>query len=130
MPKVKRSRKPPPEGWELIEPTLEELDQKMREAETESHEGKRRVEALWPIFKIHHQRSRYIFDLFYRRKAISRGIYHIYDITLQLLITCPFFRIVRVLHQRKDRRRKLDRQVEKTRLRKPLLPPLYSNQRH
>lgn len=73
MPKVKRSRKPPPEGWELIEPTLEELDQKMREAETESHEGKRRVEALWPIFKIHHQRSRYIFDLFYRRKAISRG---------------------------------------------------------
>ena len=45
----------------------------MREAETESHEGKRKVEALWPIFKIHHQRSRYIFDLFYRRKAISRG---------------------------------------------------------
>ena len=72
MPKVKRSRKPPPEGWELIEPTLEELDQKMREAETESHEGKRKCEALWPIFKIHHQRSRYIFDLFYRRKAISR----------------------------------------------------------
>ena len=73
MPKVKRSRKPPPEGWELIEPTLEELDSKMREAETESHEGKRKVEALWPIFKIHHQRSRYLFDLFYRRKAISRG---------------------------------------------------------
>ena len=86
MPKVRRSRKRPPEGWELIEPTLDELDQKMREgrsitrtckqegvlkltvdigrlilsaysfssrhvAETESHEGKRRVEALWPIFK-------------------------------------------------------------------------------
>lgn len=31
MPKVKRSRKPPPDGWELIEPTLDELDQKMRE---------------------------------------------------------------------------------------------------
>ena len=75
MPKVKRSRKPPPEGWELIEPTLEELDQKMREAETESHEGKRKVEALWPIFKIHHQRSRYVWDLFYRRKAISRRKY-------------------------------------------------------
>ncbi len=77
MPKVKRSRKRPPEGWELIEPTLDELDQKMREgklracciylwffktftlitlinahlAETETHEGKRKVEALWPIFK-------------------------------------------------------------------------------
>ena len=34
MPKVKRSRKPPPEGWELIEPTLDELDQKMREGES------------------------------------------------------------------------------------------------
>lgn len=31
MPKVRRSKKPPPEGWELIEPTLDELDQKMRE---------------------------------------------------------------------------------------------------
>lgn len=34
MPKVKRSRKPPPDGWELIEPTLDELDQKMREGKT------------------------------------------------------------------------------------------------
>lgn len=31
MPKVRRSRRRPPEGWELIEPTLDELDQKMRE---------------------------------------------------------------------------------------------------
>ena len=65
----------------------------MREAETDSHEGKRKQEALWPIFKIHHQKARfdqvfilgncfltifnfrYIFDLFYRRKAISRELY-------------------------------------------------------
>uniref|UniRef100_A0AAY5EHS9 Protein BUD31 homolog n=1 Tax=Electrophorus electricus TaxID=8005 RepID=A0AAY5EHS9_ELEEL len=73
MPKVRRSKKPPPDAWELIEPTLEELDQKMREAETEPHEGKRKVECLWPIFRLHHQRSRYIFDLFYKRKTISRG---------------------------------------------------------
>ncbi|CAJ0953697.1 unnamed protein product [Ranitomeya imitator] len=75
MPKVKRSRKPPPDGWELIEPTLDELDQKMREAETDPHEGKRKVESLWPIFRIHHQKTRYIFDLFYKRKAISRELY-------------------------------------------------------
>lgn len=31
MPKAKRSKKAPPEGWELIEPTLDELDAKMRE---------------------------------------------------------------------------------------------------
>ncbi|XP_057646989.1 protein BUD31 homolog [Chionomys nivalis] len=75
MPKVKRSRKAPPDGWELIEPTLDELDQKMREAETEPHEGKRKVESLWPIFRIHHQKTRYIFDLFYKQKAISRELY-------------------------------------------------------
>jgi len=36
MPKVRRSRKPPPDGWELIEPTLEELEQKMREGRNET----------------------------------------------------------------------------------------------
>lgn len=31
MPKVRRSRKRPPDGWDLIEETLESMDQKMRE---------------------------------------------------------------------------------------------------
>lgn len=78
MPRVRTIRnraRQPPEGWDEIEPTLDELDAKMREAETESHEGKRKSEALWPIFKIHHQRSRYIFDMFYKRNAISRALY-------------------------------------------------------
>lgn len=44
-------------------------------AETDPHEGKRINESLWPIFKVHHQKSRYIYDLFYRRKAISRELY-------------------------------------------------------
>jgi bud site selection protein 31 len=47
----------------------------MREAEQEPHEGKRKTETLWPIFKIHHQKSRFIYDLFYKRKAISRELY-------------------------------------------------------
>lgn len=37
MPKVRRSKKSPPEGWELIEPTLEELEQKMREGNYSTH---------------------------------------------------------------------------------------------
>ena len=73
--RYKHSKKPPPEGFELIEPTLDELEQKMREAEQSPHEGKRKVETLWPIFKIHHQKSRYIFDLYYKRKAISKELY-------------------------------------------------------
>lgn len=39
MPKVRRSRKPPPDGWELIEPTIDELDQKMREGESRAYFG-------------------------------------------------------------------------------------------
>jgi len=36
MPKVRRSKKAPPEGWELIEPTLDELEAKMKEGESDS----------------------------------------------------------------------------------------------
>ena len=45
----------------------------MREAEREPDDEKRKCETLWPIYRVHHQKSRYIFDLFYRRRAISRG---------------------------------------------------------
>ncbi|KAK4833607.1 hypothetical protein QYF36_008037 [Acer negundo] len=75
MPKVKTNRVKYPEGWELIEPTLRELQTKMREAENDPHDGKRKCEALWPIFKIAHQKSRYIFDLYHRRKEISKELY-------------------------------------------------------
>ena len=55
---------------------MEEFHQKLRDAENEPHEGKRRVETLWPIFRLHHQRSRYVFDLYYKRKGmISKDLY-------------------------------------------------------
>ncbi|CAI5445645.1 unnamed protein product [Caenorhabditis angaria] len=73
--KLRRVRKSPPEGWDLIEPTLEQFEAKMREAETEPHEGKRKTEINWPIFRIHHQRSRYIYDLYYKQETISRELY-------------------------------------------------------
>lgn len=44
-------------------------------AQNESHEGKRKCESVWPIFQITHQRSRYIYDLYYKRKAISKELY-------------------------------------------------------
>jgi bud site selection protein 31 len=64
MPRIKTSRtKPPPEGFEdiqyviivfnsLVQLTarrdiLEDYDKKMRDAENESHEGKRKVESVW-----------------------------------------------------------------------------------
>ncbi|CAO3626048.1 unnamed protein product [Mucor hiemalis] len=76
MPKIRTTRtKRAPEGFDEIEPTLEEFSKKMKEVENESHEGKRIVEATWPVFRIHHQRSRYIYDLYYKRKLISRDLY-------------------------------------------------------
>lgn len=29
---------------------------------------------MTPIYRIHHQKSRYVYELFYKRKAISRGM--------------------------------------------------------
>eukprot|EP00919_Chromeraceae_sp_WS-2016_P079365 GHVR01187870.1.p1 GENE.GHVR01187870.1~~GHVR01187870.1.p1 ORF type:complete len:148 (+),score=17.75 GHVR01187870.1:26-469(+) len=76
MPKVRTlGGKKPPEGWEILEPVLDEMSNKMREAENEPHEGKRRCESSWPIFRLHHQRSRYIYEMFYKKKEISRDLY-------------------------------------------------------
>lgn len=59
MPPIRnsRNRKPPPEGFEDIEDTLLEFSNKMKDAENAPSEGKRKHEALWPIFQISHQRE-------------------------------------------------------------------------
>lgn len=45
-------------------------------AETEDHEGKRKTESLWPIFAISHARSRYIYDIYTKRDAITKELYN------------------------------------------------------
>jgi bud site selection protein 31 len=94
MPKIKTTRtKKAPEGFEEIEPVsmlycfqcnprwsalskiLDDYARKMRDAENESHEGKRKSESLWPIMRISHARSRYIYELYYKREAISKELY-------------------------------------------------------
>ncbi len=88
MPKVRRMNRKPPRtlpsphtfsplasDFALIEPTLQDLAQKMREAEIKSHEGLKRSESTWPIFRLHHQRTRYIYELFHKRKSISKELY-------------------------------------------------------
>lgn len=52
-----------------------EIQAKMKDAEREPQEGKRRCEAMWPIFRLHHQRSRYVYEMFYKKKAISKDLY-------------------------------------------------------
>ncbi|KAI9037377.1 BUD31 family protein [Aspergillus affinis] len=77
MPPIRtsRNRKPPPAGFDDIEDTLLEFSNKMKDAENASHGGKKKHEMLWPIFQISHQRSRYIYDLYYEKEAISKQLY-------------------------------------------------------
>ena len=72
MPKIRTLKsKRYPAGWDLIEPTLTELTNQMRDFENEPPEGKRKCEALWDIWRLHHQRSRYIYELFYKKKEMK-----------------------------------------------------------
>lgn len=63
-----------PEGWEILWPKLEEIENELREIERDSGEGKRKCEAMWPIFKLHRERSRYVFDR-YLDGEISRRLF-------------------------------------------------------
>ncbi|KAF7514292.1 hypothetical protein GJ744_000062 [Endocarpon pusillum] len=78
MPAIRstgRNRKPPPAGFEDIEDTLLEFSNKMKDAQSAPHEGKKKHETLWPIIQISHQRSRYIYELYYTKSAISKALY-------------------------------------------------------
>lgn len=57
MPRVKThtSRKPPV-GWDIIEPTLKELTNQIKDVENEPFDGRRKPETMWKIYKLHHQR--------------------------------------------------------------------------
>lgn len=67
--------KQPPEGWDLIESSIEDFEQQMRDAVNEEHEGKRKNELTWRIHRIHWEKNRFIFDLKYKRKVMSQQLY-------------------------------------------------------
>ena len=73
--KVRLASKRKPKGWELIEEALYQFEDRLREAVDDPHEGKRKCEANWPIHRIHYERNRYIYDLYYKQQRISRELY-------------------------------------------------------
>lgn len=76
MPKIKTKRsKPPPADFHLVEDTLLELNESMRAAESASTSGLRKDELLWPIHRLHHQRSRYIYEMYYKKHEITKECY-------------------------------------------------------
>ena len=46
----------------------------MKEAVNEEHEGKRKCELTWKVHRIHWEKNRFIYDLMYKRKVMSREL--------------------------------------------------------
>jgi bud site selection protein 31 len=68
-----------PEGFEMIEDVIDDFEQQMRDAVNESHEGKRKNETTWKIHRLHWEKNRFIYDLMYVRKVISRELVRIVE---------------------------------------------------
>ncbi|VEU33347.1 unnamed protein product [Pseudo-nitzschia multistriata] len=75
LPKRWNKSKPPPAGFEAIEATLEALEHELRDRIKETNERKRKTESMWPVHQIGWQKSRYVYDMFYTYKRISRPVY-------------------------------------------------------
>eukprot|EP00127_Corallochytrium_limacisporum_P001359 Clim_evm15s53 gene=Clim_evmTU15s53 len=76
MPRLRRQwHREPPEGFEIIEPTVRELQRRMAEAEREDTSTLKKNEITWSIYKVHYQTSRFIYDMYYKRKLITKEVY-------------------------------------------------------
>ena len=73
--RVRLGNKRKPAGWELVEDTLYQFEERLREAVDDPHEGKRKCEANWPIHRIHYERNRFIYDMYYKQQRITRELY-------------------------------------------------------
>ena len=77
MPPVRTAgkRKRPPEGFADIEDDLLIFSNKMKDAQNKPPPPGPKHQAQWEIFQISHQRSRYVYDLYYEKEAISKQLY-------------------------------------------------------
>lgn len=64
----------PPDEWPVISSYIDEVEQKMREIESSRDVGVREQERYWPIFRLHRERTRKIYDM-YKSGAISKDLY-------------------------------------------------------
>jgi uncharacterized membrane protein YgcG len=70
----KLKNKKAPEGWTQIEDVIEDFEQQMKDAVNEEHEGKRKNEGAWKIHRLHWEKNRFIYDLMYQRKVMSKDL--------------------------------------------------------
>jgi bud site selection protein 31 len=70
MPRVPLS---PPEDYEKVRPFLEQMDAEMQRA-VNAPVSSNYAENFWPVFQLHHQRSRHIYNLL-QHGEIDRSLY-------------------------------------------------------
>lgn len=74
-----------PKGWEQMEEAIEDFEQQMKDAVNEEHEGKRKCQLTWKVHRVHWEKNRFIYDLMYVRKAISKELVCIHTYVYLLL---------------------------------------------
>ncbi|AWU78232.1 hypothetical protein CAS74_002953 [Pichia kudriavzevii] len=69
-------RSSPPKGFLKIQPTLKKFEDKLKELESEEHSSARpKHELHWDLHRINHQKSRYVYSLYYQRRLIDKQLY-------------------------------------------------------
>ena len=63
-----------PAGFEQIEEVIEDFENQMKEAVNEEHDGMRKNQSSWKIHRLHWEKNRFIFDLMYKRKVMSKEL--------------------------------------------------------
>lgn len=75
LPTKWNKRRRAPEGFDYVEPILEALENELRDKVKETDPKKRKTESMWPVHQINWQKSRYIYDMYYVHKKISKKVY-------------------------------------------------------
>lgn len=63
-----------PAGFEKIEAVIDDFEAQMRDAVNEDCAGKHKAELNWKVHRVHWEKNRFIFDLMYVRKVMSREL--------------------------------------------------------
>lgn len=74
MPRTSR-KAATPSDFDKVKPTIAKFQAKLKDAERASLKTETKQSALWPIFKLNHQISRYVYLMYYERKMISKELY-------------------------------------------------------
>lgn len=70
------ARNSPPEGFDKIQPILKKFQDKLKTLEEkENNVAIPRNQLYWEIYRVDHQKSRYIYSLYYQRNLISEELY-------------------------------------------------------